>query len=142
MDFHSAMHGVAPVALGAPLPPKRVRTAAKNLDTRPLEKTVVSDVLKFLHLHPSVAFVGRFNRGKIVDVRNGKPHIYVMNTIPGFPDIHGMLKSGRPLYFEAKRQGENPTDVQQHFLDLAQRFGALTGVVRCVSDAIELLKDA
>ena len=141
MDFHAKMAGKDPVQLAVPLPPKRARTVAGS-DGRPLEREIQRDVLGFLKHHPKVAFVGRFNRGKFSAERNGKRQFYAMNTIPGFPDVHGMLKSGVPFYFEAKRPGENPTPVQQDFLDLAAKHGALSGVVRCIADAFELLKTA
>jgi len=142
MNFYAAMADKPDVPLGPPLPPKRSRAPSRTQSEIPLEKDVQRNVLAYLHLHPKVAFVGRFNRGTVNIERNGRLVPYKMNTIPGFPDVHGMLKSGRPFYFECKRLHTKPTEDQQRFLDLAQKFGALAAVIRCVEDARDAIKDA
>lgn len=109
-------------------PDQRKRAPRVRLD--PLERDVQAAILQLLHHHPKVAFAGRFNRGAVRTERKGKDGkvrrgYYQMNTIPGFSDIHGMLKGGRAFYIEVKRRGERPTLEQSSFLELVVAHGGL-----------------
>ena len=140
MDFQASLHDTAPIPLGPPLPPKRQRNGAAATEDR--EGTLQARILQFLLNHPKVAFVGRFNRGRFMTEYNGRKAWYSMNSIPGFSDVHGLLKTGRALYVECKRPGEKPSEKQQHFLDLAVSHGALAFVAYDISDCERALASA
>lgn len=99
------------------------------------ERQVLLAVWHLLRLHPKVAFVGRFNAGAAVDARG---QFVRFCSLPGFPDLAGMLKGGRALYVEIKRPAPNAgklTELQAAFLERARHFGALAFVARSVEDA-------
>jgi hypothetical protein len=54
----------------------------------------------------------------------------------GYPDLSGMLDTGRAFYLEIKKQnGGVVTDEQQEFIDRAKIHGAAAGVVSSVDEA-------
>ena len=122
---------------------QRKRAPRVRLD--PLERDVQWAILQLLARHPKVAFAGRFNSGAVRTEYAGKDGkakrgFYRMNSIPGFSDIHGMLKGGRALYIEVKRRGEKPTDEQAAFLAQVVAnggFGMVADDVQQVADALE-----
>lgn len=124
-------------------PNQRKRAPRVRLD--PLERDVQAAILQLLARHPKVAFAGRFNRGAVRTEHKGKDGnvkrgYYQMNSIPGFSDIHGMLKGGRALYIEVKRRGEKPTDEQATFLAQVGAhggFGMVADDAQQVADALE-----
>jgi hypothetical protein len=134
--------GMAIPTLGPPLPPNRAPRKPATESLVPLEKDVQKTILAFLRHHPRIAFAGRFNSGAIVGERLGKKFMYKMNTIAGFPDLHAMTTDGMPIYFEVKRAGQNASDEQQSFLDLAAKHGAIACVVRSIEDVREALRKA
>lgn len=124
-------------------PDQRKRAPRVRLD--PLERDVQAAILQLLARHPKVAFAGRFNCGAVRTEHKGKDGkvkrgYYKMNSIPGFSDIHGMLKEGRALYIEVKRRGEKPTDEQATFLAQVVAnggFGMVADDAQQVADALE-----
>jgi hypothetical protein len=94
-----------------------------------LERDVQKAILELLAVHPRVVFAGRFNRGSYADAER-----YVrFNTVRGFPDIHGLLKGGRALYIEVKRDAKSPISSDQaDFLETAANGGALAIVAYSV----------
>ena len=142
LDFYAASAGAERINTG-PIPEKRAPRARKAPDpANPLEGERQRDILAMLRRDQRVAWVGRFNRGTAIAEYKGQTRYIRMNTVPGFSDLHGMLKTGRPFYFETKRAGEKPTADQQNFLDITAKHGALAGVVRSVDDALKLLATA
>ncbi len=100
-------------ASGRPMPegllneiaPIQRRTAPKQTN-EPQERDIQRAILDYLHLHPKVAFIGRFNSGAVQSNYNGHASYVRFHTIKGFPDLHGCTKSGRAIYLEVKRPRE------------------------------------
>lgn len=127
-----------------PLPPKRQRVVRPydGQPVVPLEKEIQTTIIEALELRKDVVFVGRFNRGQAVATYNGETRYTPFNSVPGFPDIHGLLVGGRAFYIEVKRPPPHyrkPDDVQQRFLDEARVGGACAGVACSVEEALALL---
>ena len=59
--------------------------------------------------------------------------------VAGDPDLTGCYR-GLHFEMEVKREGEQPTKLQQVRLDQWGRAGAIVGVVRSISDARQLLR--
>lgn len=86
------------------------------------ERDELKACLEYLELHPAVAFAYRVNTGAMqVDGR------WVKFGPRGQPDICGMLKGGRALYFECKRVGGKPSVEQWGFLKAVKDAGGLAG---------------
>ena len=120
---------------------------AKRVRLDPLEADVQRAVLALLAVHPRVAFAGRFNSGAVVTEytsKSGKSKrgFYRMNSIPGFSDIHGMLKGGRALYVEVMRRGEYLRPEQATFLELVRLHGGLGIVAYDVQQVADALAEA
>lgn len=62
-------------------------------------------------------------------------------TQAGRPDIDACV-SGRSVKFECKRPGLSATPLQQHYLDIWQKAGALVGCVHSLDEAKALLVGA
>jgi hypothetical protein len=133
--------------LGVPLQneikPARVRRPVDGKPSAPLEKEIQTAILEAIALRRDVVFVGRFNRGQAVAQNgDGSTRYTPFNTVPGFPDIHGLLVGGKAFYIEVKRPAPNyepPSKVQQSFLDEARVGGAHAGVATSVEEALALL---
>lgn len=142
--FYAAMAGVPPQAQNV-VPPKRdrVRRPVDGKPEAPLEKDIQRTILEALALRRDVVFVGRFNRGQAVATNGyGDTRYTPFNTVPGFPDIHGMLLGGKAFYIEVKRPHPNyvkPSTEQQHFLDTARNGGAKAGVATSLEEAEAIL---
>lgn len=121
----------------------RITRPVDGRPAAPLEKEIQTTILDALALRRDVVFVGRFNRGQAVatDAR-GETRYTPFNSVPGFPDIHGLLVGGRAFYIEVKRPPPNykkPDDAQQRFLDEAKAGGAAAGVAVSVEEAEAIL---
>ena len=140
IDFGEFARAVAAVA-----PEQQKRAKRVRLD--PLEADVQRAIMDLLAVHPKVAFAGRFNSGAVVTEHTGKNGkskrgFYRMNTIPGFSDIHGMLKTGRALYVEVKRRGEYLRPEQATFLELVRLHGGLGIVAYDAQQVADALAEA
>lgn len=146
-DFYAGAGGRPKVEnqLLAALPPKRhrVKRSVDGQITAPLEKEIQTAILEAIELRNDVIFVGRFNRGQAVASNgDGSVRYTPFNSVPGFPDIHGLLLGGKAFYLEVKRPPPNykePTTDQQDFLDAARNGGAYAGVVTSVDEAMAIL---
>ena len=120
----------------AAVPAKR---AAPQPSGKPLESDIQKGILALLATHPKVVFAGRFNRGSVMDDKR-----YVrFNTVPGFPDIHGLLKGGKALYIEVKRSRTSPVTLEQSsFNIMASNAGAIAIVAWSIEQVTEALKNA
>jgi len=140
--LYAAMRGV-PVRSDMPAPPERQERAkrAVNPSGEPLEGDIQRAIIKYLAVHPKVAFVGRFNSGVAVATdAYGNTRYTRYNTIKGFPDIHFLLKGGKAGYCEVKRPGGKLTPDQELFLSAASAAGALAFMATSVMDVEERLK--
>jgi len=123
----------------------RIRPTALDIDAVhrnqpvPLEKEILKACLQALRLHPSVAFVGRFNRGVMQSEYNGVRGWTQFNTVPGFPDIHGMLRGGAAFYIECKRPGGVTSEKQSNFLATIKACGGIAGVATSVDEALAII---
>lgn len=142
--FYAASSDSEPRAQ-VPIAPKRayVRRPVDGRPVEPLEKDIQKAIIEALELRHDVVFVGRFNRGQAVATNGyGKVRYTPFNSVPGFPDIHGLLVGGRAFYIECKRPPPNyekPKPDQQQFLDAARIGGACAGVATSVEEAMALL---
>lgn len=119
---------------------ERVKRVARP-SAEPLEGDIQRAIIKYLTVHPKVAFVGRFNSGVAVATDSyGNTRYTRYNTIKGFPDIHFLLKGGRAGYCEVKRPGGKLTPDQALFLSAAEDSGALAFMAVSVADVEERLK--
>jgi hypothetical protein len=142
--FYAAGAGVEP-QFQVPVPAKRARIRRPSDDqpVAPLEKDIQKAIIEAIELRRDVVFVGRFNRGQAVATdTHGETRYTPFNSVPGFPDIHGLLVGGRAFYIEVKRPPPHyrkPDDAQQRFLDEARVGGACAGVACSVDEAMALL---
>lgn len=61
----------------------------------------------------------------------------------GCPDLVCIVPPfGRMLFVEVKRPGRKPSEEQQRWIDVVQRFGAVAGVATCEEEALELVEEA
>ena len=141
MDGWANVFGKPKVSLGTPPPPVKKRTpkVATPMDV-PLEKDIQKAILQYLKLRSDVVFVSRFNSGVAANTDgHGDTRYTRFNTMPGFPDIHGMLKGGHAFYIEVKRQGGKATPDQQSFIDMVRAGGGKAGVARSIEEAVAIL---
>lgn len=89
----------------------------------PLERSIVTGILKWLQTVPECKAIKTYGDAK----RKGEA------------DISGCIR-GQRFELEVKRPGEKPTALQTAILEQWDKAGAVTGVVRSVSDARRLLK--
>ncbi len=144
--FYAALAGKPPQNQ-APISAKRERKESHDIDAMhrqqplPLEIDIQREIIAALKRHPKVSFVGRFNRGSAIrtDAR-GRGYYTKFNSVPGFPDLHGMLKGGASWYIEVKRPGGVTTDEQADFLAGIRRDGGLAGIAKSVAEAMAILK--
>lgn len=103
---------------------------AKDLKP-PLETDVLAGILKYLKVHPLIAWVGRINRGGAT-TESGQ---YVaFNNITGCSDVIGQLRSGHFLAIEVKQKGKKPTAHQRHFLNTVAHHGGCAGYATSIDD--------
>lgn len=143
--FYAAMAGKPPQNQ-APIAPKRERKESHDIDAvhrqqaLPLEIDIQRAIVDALKRHPKVSFVGRFNRGSAIRTdAKGRGYYTKFNSVPGFPDLHGMLKGGASWYIEVKRPGGVTTEEQADFLAGIKRDGGLAGIAMSVEDALAIL---
>lgn len=113
---------------------KRVRKPAEGGE--PTEQDIQRDIIRTLRADPRVSFVGRFNRGMAYGA-SGAPVQF--NTVPGFPDLHGMLKGGLAYYIEVKRPKARTTEEQAAFLQGIRDDGGLAGIATSPAEALAIL---
>lgn len=123
---------------------ERVKRALKP-SARPLERDVSPDIYKAIRKHPKVAWLGRFNRGKATyqgEYGQKDRHVW-FNTVRGLSDSGGMLKDGRALWIEVKRDGKgNITPDQQAFVDMVNANNGVAGIVWTMEMALQILEAA
>lgn len=94
------------------------------------EAAVQRAILEYLQYHPAVARCWRNNAGKIKTESGG-----LVNMSPaGTSDIIGFLKDGRFLAVEVKAGKNQPTDLQQEFIDSVTESGGIGFVAWSVDD--------
>jgi hypothetical protein len=108
----------------------------------PLEAEILRQCLDYLALQPDF-FTWRNNTGafRIPNALGGKTR-FVRAGLVGSSDILGvMAPRGRLVAIEIKRPGNNPTEAQYTFLELVNRLGGLSCVVRSLDDLIARVND-
>ncbi len=66
---------------------------------------------------------------------------YFNTGVPkGFPDLFGFRKSdGKAVFIEVKTPKGRPSAEQKKFLEIMQKYGAISGICRSKEDAINLI---
>lgn len=98
--------------------PKRVRGPRKP-SAIPTESETQRAIIAFLCVHPKVALVIRFNSGAVQSDKYYVEFSHIYSR--GFdgekmrlPDIYALLRNGRTLWIEVKREGwTKPTDTRE-----------------------------
>jgi hypothetical protein len=130
-------------------PPAAARRAPRTPSGEPPEREIRKDIVRTIRTRPDCAFVGEFNRGTAVEhvtsyaggaYRTPVTRYIRFNSVPGFPDIHGLLRNGKAFYLEVKRAHHGRLEPDQRdFLFLARQAGAIAGVVTSVEEAHALI---
>ena len=116
------------------LKPKRERKAAVP-SNHPTEAEILKSVLKFLRVHPDVAWVCRINSGVFAE----NDRFISANSQKGMSDIIGMLSGGRLFAIECKSKTGKILQHQDDFLCLIASGGGLSGIARSIDDAAKIL---
>ena len=98
------------------------------------EADVLKAVLRFLHIHPAVAWCERMNVG--AQEINGR---YVKFGFAGCSDIIGQTKAGLFMAIECKGPRGKLTTYQMIFLKRVERAGGVAIVARDVRDVAQVL---
>ncbi len=102
------------------------------------ETLLKKQIIQYLNYQGIIAWAN--NSGTFfIKGKNGKTRCF-KGGIKGLPDISGILKGGRALFIETKIKPNKPTEVQQDFIDRANKQGALAFVVYSLEDVINKLK--
>lgn len=99
------------------------------------EAAVQRAVLEYLQYHPAVASCWRNNAGKVKTESGG----LVQLSPPGTSDIIGFMKDGRFLAVEVKAGKNQPTQLQQDFIDSVNEAGGIGFVAWSVDDCEAVL---
>jgi hypothetical protein len=133
----------APVLRPLPIRLPRGARRRRAVSAEPLERELRKTIVAYLRTRPDIVFAGSFNSGQAVETSSTGNERYIrMNTVPGFPDIHGLMQGGRALYIEVKRPTTRKrlTREQTEFLERARSAGAIAGVAISVEDAAKLIE--
>lgn len=101
------------------------------------EAAALTEVLKALRTHPSVAWVERMNTGAI-KIENR----FVRFGFKGCPDVIGMLRDGRFIGVETKSQKGRLRPEQALFLELVRSNGGVAFVAKDCRDVYKYLEDS
>lgn len=104
------------------------------------ESQILDSILTYLKL--CRIFSWRNNNGAVFDPKIGTFRSPPKHSLKGIPDILGILKGGRLLALEVKKQGGRVSPEQSDFIKKAVELGALCAVVYSLDDVIEVLKNA
>ncbi len=133
--FYASAADKAPV-VQVPLPPKREKVV-RPVDGKPalpLEREILSAVLKALRSDPRVGFVWRQTSGTFQDGNR-----FISTGPSGMPDLLGVLKGGKFFAIEVKRPGREPSPLQHERIALFKTYGAVAGYCWSVESALSLL---
>lgn len=152
LDFYASASGRATPpeqeALHADVKPKQTRGPRKP-SLLPSESEVQRSIIAFLCAHPKVALVIRFNSGAVSD---GKYYVEFAHIYSrGFggekmrlPDVHAMLRNGRPVWVEVKRgdwrgvSGQREIE-QENFLKHIRACGGIGIFAKSIDDVSAVL---
>lgn len=99
------------------------------------ESTVLASIMRYVRVHPRVAWARRMNSGAV------KMHgaRFMRFGFVGCSDIIGQLKDGRFLAIECKGSDGRLTDEQEVFLDRVRRHNGVAGMAKSIDDVMALL---
>jgi len=103
------------------------------------EAQIQKTILAYLRVHPSVAWVARFNSGAFIESYGGHERYIQANSLKGCPDIMGMLKGGRYFGIEVKGPKGRVTQDQDNFILRVLEGGGYAGVARSIDDVEKIL---
>lgn len=101
------------------------------------ESAIQTDIMDMLLMMPSVAWCYVTTTGTF-RLRGGS---VITIGFPGMADIIGQMKTGELFALEVKKQKGKATKDQIEFIETVNRNGGRAGVVRCVEDALYVLKN-
>lgn len=113
--------------------PKGGRGVAQQRSSR-RESIILADVLRYVRIHPRVAWVRRINTGA-----TKLKGFYVRFGFKGCSDLIGQLIDGRFFAIECKSDAGKMSEEQKDFLARVNRHKGLAGMVRSIEDAEALL---
>jgi hypothetical protein len=135
LTFMAALAGKPqPVFDETLLKPKQVRAPAKP-SIHPTEAQILKTILKYLRLHPRVAWVCRINSGTFAE----DDRFIQSNSQRGMSDILGMMSGGKLFAIECKSRTGRLLPHQDDFLCLILQGGGLAGVARSIEDVDKIL---
>ena len=139
LDRMADMAGKPRLALHVPT---AARQRARNgADGTPLERDILKAIMQYLSACPSVLWAGRFNRGTaMTGDALGIVRYTKFNTVRGFPDIHGQLRTGAAFWIECKRPGGKLSDDQRDFIDMVTGAGGLAFMAESVDQVMRKIK--
>jgi hypothetical protein len=101
-----------------------------------LENEVKNDILRKWGSIPEIVLF-RINTGV---AHYNDPERYVRFSVKGYPDFQGIIKGGRTLYIETKREkGGRQSKEQQIFQRTVESMGAVYILARSVEDVDRVL---
>ena len=109
--------------------PKAFRLTARD----PTEAQILAAVLRFLEMHPRVAWAHRLNSGAHV-VEGPAGRRFIRYGFLGLSDVLGQLTDGRLLAVETKTRKGRPTPEQVEFLQLVADNGGVAVLARGIDD--------
>ncbi len=120
----------------AELPPKRerVRRPVDGKPAVPLERDILTQVMRALRSDPRVGFVWRQSSGTFQEGER-----YIQAGPKGMPDVLGILTGGRFFAIEVKRPGRKPEPHQEARLEHFRKCGAIAGHCWSAESALALL---
>lgn len=98
------------------------------------QETKIQNQIK-IALSEAGCIVHRMNVGTFFTMDGRKVHI---GTV-GHSDLYGHRPDGKAFYIEVKTQTGHPTKEQEHFLDVMQKTGAISGIARSPDDALKIV---
>jgi hypothetical protein len=135
LTFMAALAGNQPPVFDETLlKPKRERAPSKP-SIYPTEAQVLKTILKYLRLHPQVAWVCRINSGTFAE----DDRFIQSNSQKGMSDVLGMMSGGKLFAIECKSKTGRLLPHQDDFLRLILQGGGYAGVARSTEDVDKIL---
>lgn len=76
--------------------------------------------------------------GSDVLIHQARP--FLTGLPKGFSDLFGVIQGGRAFFLEVKTPKGRASEEQEHFLEVMEGWGALSGIVRSPEEALRLLR--
>jgi hypothetical protein len=135
LSFMAALAGnPEPVFDDTLLKPKQIRKTPTP-SNNPTEAQILKTILKYLRIHPMVAWRCRINSGTFSE----NDRFIQSNSQKGMSDIIGMMKGGQLFAIECKSRTGRLQTHQDEFLCMILSGGGFAGVARSIEDVDKIL---